>query len=282
MLGVCTTPTIGATVVDMTAIPGPSQGVAVEDKRIGASTRSMDGTLRTDTFALKRVFTVNPSAFASNVEWWSILRYWKNYAGPWILFDQTVANLLTSDQKRLITWTNASGANSPERLDGAVNLAAAGVTQMGPSTSPTAAQLCPVTVGTSYTFGIGLCGAGGAGAGATWQAGLVVEWYTAAMAPVSSSTATFLGSAPGGTFLYADGSIRAGRYWLTATAPATAAYAQIRITNSGSTSIDVLDPAIIPGSNDVGNAYTLVNITAIPETHEKPQVGSLSMQLEEI
>lgn len=280
--GVCTTPTFGSAVVDMVTIPGPSGAVMVEDQLIGAGKRSLDGTMRMDRFNLKRKFVLSPIPYAQNTEYWSVIRYWKSYQGPWIFFDQSVANLLSSDQKLLISWTTAAGVAISPRADGGISVAAAGVVQMGPSSGPQPAQLVPVTAGLQYTAGIGLCGTGGAVAGATWQASMTVSWYSLSSVLLSSSTATFTGAAPQQTFPYLNGSILAGRYWSTYTPPAGAAYAQLSVSNSGTTTIDVLDPSLITGPNDVGNAYTLVIITAIPETHHRPQTASLALTMEEV
>lgn len=277
--GICTTATIGSAVVDMVTIPGPAQDATVEAQLIGGTTRSLDGTQRADRFALKRKFTIVPLGFASNVDYWSVLRYWKRFVGPWILFDQTVPNLLTSDQKLLITWTDASGVNAPERLDGAVNVAAGATVQMGPATSPTAVQLVPVTVGQQYSAGVGLCPS----SSSSWAATLKLTWYGATFASISSSTVALTpASSPVLSHRYLDGSQTARRYALAATAPAGAVYGQISVANTGTGSIDVLDPALITGPSDPGNAWVLVNIDAMPEIHNKPQTASLTMQMSEV
>ena len=236
--------------------------------------------MRMDRFALKRKFVLSPVPYAPNTEYWAVLRFWKSYKGPWILFDQTVANLLSSDQKLLVSWTNAAGAKVIPRMDGALNLAANATAQMGPTSSPSSAQMAPVTTGLQYTAGIGLCGVGGVGA--SWQASMTLSWYTASSAFLASTSTTFSGSSPQATFPYLDGSVIAGRYWVTAVAPAAAAYAQISVNNSGSAPLDVLDPSIINGPNDVGNSYTLVVITAIPEMHHRPQTASMTLTMEEV
>ena len=277
--GVCTSAALGGgTAVDIVTIPGPSGAVTVEDQLIGGMKRSLDGTLRMDRFTLKRKFTLTPTPYAPNTEYWSVLRFWKAYQGPYIYFDQSVANLLTSDQKLLTSWTDRNGVAVPVRADGGLNLVASGVAQIPPN----AAQMVPVTTGQQYTFGIGLCGAGGVGPGAPWWAVMTISWRSATGVQLSLSTTTLRGNAPQDTFKYLDGSLTAGRYWLTATAPAMAAYAQIVITNSGSSAVDMLDPSIIPGPSDVGSAYTLVAITAIPEVHHRPQTASLTLTLEEV
>ena len=280
--GVCTNSALaGATVVDMVTIPGPTVDVAVEDQLIGGSKRSLDGTLRVDRFALKRKITIVPWGFASNTEYWSVLRFWKSFQGPWIFFDQTVANLLTSDQKLLLTWTTAAGALVAPRADGAINVAVGATVQMGPTTAPTGAQMIPVIVGTAYTAGVGLCGAGGITASTAWQATLTVTWFTAAGTFISSVASVCVSTAAPQSFSYVGGLV-AGRFASAVTAPATAAYAQLSVSNSGSSPVDVLDPALITGPNDVGNAWMLVNIDALPEAHHHPQVASLTLQLSEI
>lgn len=277
--GRCTSPTFGSVTLDMIDLPQVQVEMGAVDGLIGGSTRSLDGTMRQDRFALKREWAnVQLGGFQSLATWWPVKRLYAA-GGPWMFYDQTYPNLLSADEALMqaSTWTNATGTVATPRADGAVSLAIGGVVQQGPSTSPSHTLLTPVVVGQQYFAAFTVVGPG------AWSVTPTVAWYTSAgTTALSTSTSGAVVKAGAlSTCLCLDGSVTGYRIGFAATAPATAAYAQIRITTAVAAA-DISDPVFIYGPSDPGNAMTVVQINELQEVYSTNTNATLALNLSEV
>jgi hypothetical protein len=286
--GRCITSTYGSVVVDLIDLPHVQTGFSSNDQLIGGSSRALDGTLRTDTIAFKRQWPdlkLNP--LLTRAQFWPVKQYYLA-PGPNMIYDQTIPSMLTGDQSLMqnSAWTNAAGTVTTARgtaaanglKDGAVSLAISGVTQLGPTTSPTRTLLVPVVAAQQYFAGCTVVGPG------AWAVTVAIGWYDAAgSAALSTSTvASGITTATALSSCYClDGSVIGYRVGGSATAPAGALYAQIRISTATATA-DVSDPVMIEGTGDPGNAMTVVQINSIDEIAMMPNIASLSLNLSEV
>lgn len=275
--GVCTSSTFGSVAVDTINLPRVQVGMPIAPLVIGQSTRSLDGTLRTDRFAYKRTWKMTFGNWESIAESWPVMRMREQYAGPWFVYDHSRPNLLNGEARLMSSWTNAAGSALTVRGDAAVSVAVAGVAQIGPSTSPSRVLLPSVVAGTSYFAAVSVRGAAG------WSVSLSVAWFDAAgSAALSTSTlGPFTAASSLGSTLILDGRVSAARVGGSVVAPAGALFAQIRVAVSVAAA-DVSDPVLLPSPSDPGNALHVVNIADLGETFEQLNTASLIMSLEEV
>lgn len=287
--GRCTVSTFGSVALDLINLPRVQQSIESTDTLIGATTRAIDGTARQDRFGLKREWAaLRLGVNLDRSVWWPVKRMFLA-GGSCMFMDFTVPNMLTSDQRLMqnSTWTNASGTVTAPRgtvavpggaLDGAVSLAISGVTQLGPTTSPTRTLLVPVVAGQQYFAGCTVVGTG------AWAVTVAVGWYDAA-GSAALSTSTVASGVVAATALSTcyclDGSVIGCRVGGSATAPAGALYAQIRISTA-TAAADVSDPALLEGPSDPGNAMTVVVVNEVPEVHQTVSAATLTLNLSEV
>ena len=282
--GRCTNPTFGAVALDMIDLPHVQMNFAASDVNVGSSTRALDGTKRMDRYGLKREWpALQVGVYRSVAVWAPVKRMWKA-GGPWLFYDHTTENLLGGDARLMQngSWSDIdTNAVFVPRLDGTIaNLGINHTASQGPGTSPPRSVLTPVTAGQLYSAYVTVNGPAG------WSVATVnVAWYDAvSAAPISVSTVAggvSLATAAS-TTLILDGSVYGGRVGGSATAPAGAVYAQIRVTNSANSAIDVSDPNFIPGPSDPGNAMTVVLINKLDEQHNTATIAGLTMDLSEV
>lgn len=277
--GKCTSPTYGSVTLDMISLPRVQANIEVSDKMLSSSSRSVDQTLRIDRFGLKREYpTFALGGWMDMSLWWPVKRLYIA-GGPFMLFDHTIPNLLTGDQRLMqnSSWTNAAGTAVTTRLDGATSLAISGVAQMGPTTSPNRTLLTPVTAGAQYFAGCTLRGTG------AYSVTISIAWYDLAGSAALSTTSlgAFTSSTGLSSCLMLDGSVSGVRAGGAATAPGGALYAQIRVTTATAT-VDVSDPVIVPGPADPGNAMTVVQLNEVPEIHGSVTYSGLTLNMSEV
>ena len=274
--GRCTSPTFGAVTLDMIDLPHVQMNFTASDVNIGGSTRSLDGTKRMDRFGLKREWPALQVGVVRSVPVWApVKRMWKA-GGPWLFFDQSAENLLGGDARLMQngSWTNAAGAPLTPRLDGAISLAAGAVAQQGPTVSPASSLLTPVVAGTQYFAGCTVRGTG-------WTTTVTVAWFTATGPLTTASSAGVTAATALSTCRVLDGSVMGSRVGFSATAPAGAVFAQVRIAVAAAAA-DVSDPVLVPGPSDPGNAMTVVLINTLGEQHNIATIAGLTMDLSEV
>lgn len=281
-LGKCTNATFGSTVVDIVPIK-MAIGVSASREIIGGSSRALDGTLNTDLVSFgdkpvgkKRTWQGDMKPYAAQSTWWSALRLFEMYPGPWMLYDGTRPSLLSDQQRLLTSWTNSSGTALTPAADGRVSLTSSGTAWMGGSTVTDRTKLCPVTVGSQYFCGATVYGTG------SWTASLTLAWFGAGTTAIGTSSLGGWTAASALSKPYIlDGSLRGSRVGGAATAPPSATHVQARWTISGA-AVDFSDPVILDSPIDPGKTWHVVNIDSMAETSHIAGITSLALQMSEI
>ena len=280
--GVCTSSVFGAVTVDVTNLPRVQVAVTpftTSLTLIGASKRALDGTMRTDRFAMKRTWSLVLGHWETVTESWPVMRLFGQSAGPWMFYDHSRPNLLSGPQRLMQagSWTDASGITLTARGDGAVSVAAGGVAQMGPSSGPSNGAMVPVAAGATYFAAMSVRGASG------WTVTPAVAWFDGVSAAPLSVTTLPAATATSAlsSVLVLDGTVTASRVGGSAVAPTGAMYGQLRVAVSGA-AVDVSDPVLLVSPADPGHAMHVVNIDTLGEQFEAVNTTSLTMTLSEI
>lgn len=206
----------------------------------GGSARARGNTLLVDrTGPVKRAFSFTHDRYSPGTDWAAVDRLYRASPGPYELYDPTVPNLLSIDDRLGIGWVTSTGTAVTAQTNTRLAISASPATvQTAITASPAAANLTAVTPSTTYVACTTVDTA------SSYTGTLDVYGYT--------STPSGSGTLQGTVALTA-----AGRYSVSFTTGGTIAYVEFRYTRSAG-SASLVDPALWYGTADMGPSITRV------------------------
>jgi hypothetical protein len=256
---------VGGTYIDL---PDPQHdAVEVSYVESGGQSRSVNGTLLKDRVGTpKRAWSLGMDPQAAGADWQPFQALYLGSPGPFEMYDPTVPNMLTVDQRLGATWVTSTGTAITTATSMRMGISASPASvQTAISTAPAAADCLAVAVSTQYTAAITV------EAPSSFTGTLGVYGYTS----TPSGSGTLQGSTTALT--------TAGRYTVTFTTGGTIVYVQLRVVRTAG-SASLLDASVWPGAADAGRGVRTVMITG---ASEKPAFltgnrSGWSVQLEEV
>jgi hypothetical protein len=257
------------TTADYIDLPEPQVGGAtVSMLEVGGSARSRNGTLlvhRTGPVKRSYSFTHDPNNPA--LEWEDFLRLYQAYPGPFELYDPTVPNLLSEDDRAAVGWVTATGTpqiatNMRLGLTGGVTSVQTAIT-----TAPAAANLTACLASTQYTLSVTV----------ESQSSFAGQWTAYGYTSTPSGTGTI--QTPG-VALSAN-----GRYTTTITTGVGIVYLELRATRSAGTA-NICDANLWYGANDPGRSLRSVAVRSftfeVPSLNDGNTRANISTTMEEV
>jgi hypothetical protein len=257
--------------VDVVMLPNLGIDLSSTHDKIGGIFTSLAGSRVIDRIALKRKWILKPRPHLPIEAWNNIIRFWEDYAGPWMFVDVTRPNLLRPWLQVGQYWFTAAGVLTVPRADGAIILNVSSAVQNGIQAQPVRGQLAQrIVAGTTYNLNLTTFVSNNQ----TVLLSLVasIAWYdNTSSAPISVTVLPTFTNATGILTPVQDRTINGRRQTAPGTAPAGATYAQIRFSNAAagtSSAVDITDVALVPtGGSDHSIKTFLIDMDPPDEIH---------------
>lgn len=189
---------------------------------LGVESVSLAGTTTFTRRAVKGRWSL-PLTLMSDDTYARLFALYQGSAGPFWLYAADTPSMLVGDQRHIGLWPVGAFGAATDRM---AKLNASVKVSMAALTGAPVSQLVPVKASMSYTAGLTIKGTG--------TITLAIRWYTAAGTFLSENTSALAAGAS------------EAQQTVTATSPATAAYAQLTAISTTSTAF-VTDPRMLGG-----------------------------------
>lgn len=234
---------------------------------IATTTQSLGGVTTQHIRAIKRRWTL-PQQISGDALMAQLTVLREVYKGPFWLYDGVRPNLLAIDSRMMAGWLDDTGAPVVPSVDLRLTLATGHTVAVESLSSPVLSGLIPVTPSQSLCFGVS---AQTAIAGCSLRLGL--RCYNAAGGYISTISADIP---------IPVSSITTTRVSMSGTTPAASAYAEATLLLTAGSALTVTDPAVVPGTADIGPAWRVVIIDDLTKVHHNLLQHSPTLALREV